>query len=188
MKLTKWFVTTVALAVGTSVLLAQAEKPAEATQTEEKPRYGDLHVETNVGSFKSIEGQGTLRVSFTGTLLVTHLRDGEMKVLSGKLRKEYDKNGRAVYTGTADVEITGKWRGVQWFGTNMKCDWNGHGFMRVSGEFDKDMKTGRYWYGNKPENWMPLPSTTLQSLPVPQANAGADPTIKPKARQGGIGG
>lgn len=151
--------------------------------------FGTLHLQSRLGSFKSIDGEGRLSVRFTGTLLVTNLRDGRMTVRSGRLRKEFDEGGRQVYTGTADVVIDGKWRGVQWFGRDMRAVWWGRGFMRVSGEFVRNPQTGKletgdYWYNN-PEEKMAFPSSNLITLTLPQATMGVDPNVRPRGRRGG---
>lgn len=130
-----------------------------------------------------IDCQGRLDVKFSGTLLVSKLENGELKIVEGKLKKEYDKNGRAVYTGSARIIVTGKWRGVQWFGSDMSAVFYGAGFARITGEFDRNLNTGDYWYDSDPPQ--SFPSASVISLTVPKANYGADTKLKPVPRVGG---
>lgn len=176
-----------ALTVVSLANFAQTATPAQMGSYANRTDFGTMHLQTNLGSFKSIDGEGRLEVKFSGTLLLTKHTDGKIDVISGSLRKEYDKNQRTIYTGTASVVITGKWRGIQWFGKDMVATWWGKGAMRITGEFDRNLKTGDYWYDKK-EEALPFPASTLMSLFLPKPNYGADPNIVPQGRQGGTAG
>lgn len=180
------------LVVG-SVLVMSASNFAQQATPEQMGPYANrkdmetFHMQTKLGSFKVIGGEGRIDFTFKGTLLVSNLTDGEMQIVSGNLKKEYSKNNRTVYTGQARVIITGKYRGIQWFGSDMKAVWYGKGFVRVSGEFDRDLNTGSYWF-EKPGDGMNFPSSSVMSIAVPRPNYGANRDIKPVPRQGGAAG
>lgn len=172
-----------ALAVAAAPNFAQSATPAQMGKFAGRTDMDILHMATKIGSFKIIDGEGRLEFSFKGTLLVSKL-DGQMTILSGSLRKEYDKNQRAVYTGKGTVVIEGKWRGVQWFGDDMNATYWGKGVCRITGEFDRNLETGFYWYRD-PAKKMPFPSSTVIDLRIPAENYGADLNSKPQIRQGG---
>lgn len=169
-----------ALAVAT-YLVAQPATPAQKAGFEGREKFGTMHLQSNLGSYRSIDGEGRLETTFKGTLLVSKL-DGKMNIVSGKLRKEYEGLDRVVYTGQATVVFTGKWRAIQWFGSDMRTVWYGSGFMRISGEFDKNMKTGDYWYDNPAEK-LPFPSSSVFTLTLPRQVSGADQSIVPQGRK-----
>lgn len=178
--------------VATAALMTSPNWAQEATVAQKglyasKEGFGTLHMQCHLGSFKSIDGQGRLEVNFTGTLLVT--RSEKPPILTGNIRKEYDEGGRVCYTGTGKAVIDGKWRGVQWLGSEMTGVWWGTGIMRITGEFWKNpqtgqLETGRYWY-NKEANWQPFPNAGVMNLTLPEVQYGAEPDIKPKVRTGG---
>jgi hypothetical protein len=170
----------------TLVNFAQKATPEQMGSFAGKEGLGTFHMQTKLGSFKLIDCEGRLDVKFSGTLLVSQLEGGTMQVLEGKLRKEYDKSGRAVYTGAARIVVSGKWRGIQWFGSDMNATFYGRGFARITGEFDRNLKTGDYWYEDGEK--MAFPSSSVMSMPVPQANYGADTKLKPTPRVGGTAG
>jgi len=145
-----------------------------------------FHMQTKLGSFKFIDAEGRADVSFSGTLLLTKHEGGSFQIVEGKLRKEYDAKGRTVYTGKGRIVVTGKWRGLQWFGSDMKSVFYGRGFVRLTGEFDRNLNTGDFWYENEPKK--AFPSTSVISLPIPQANYGANKKLKPIPRSGGAAG
>lgn len=169
-----------ALAVAT-YLVAQPATPAQKAGFEGREKFGTMHLQSNLGSYRSIDGEGRLETTFKGTLLVSKL-DGKMNIVSGKLRKEYEGLDRVVYTGQATVVFSGKWRAIQWFGSDMRTVWYGSGFMRISGEFDKNMKTGDYWYENPAEK-LPFPSSSVFTLTLPRQVSGADQSIVPQGRK-----
>jgi hypothetical protein len=165
---------------------AQVATPEQMGAYANKEGFATFHMQTKLGSFKFIDAEGRADVSFSGTLLITKHTDGEFRIVEGKLRKEYDKNGRTVYTGKGRVIVTGKWRGLQWFGSDMTSVFYGHGFVRLTGEFDRNLKTGDYWFDDTEK--MAFPSSNVMSLPIPPTNYGADKTLTPKPRIGGTAG
>ncbi len=111
-----------------------------------------INFTTKIGSFKMVGGaptdppSGHLEMSFTGTLLVVGL-DGQIQV-TGNLKKEYDnaKYKRVAYHGTGKVVIDGKYASAQWFGRDLTGTFKGHGIMRLYGEFDQNLETGKWSY------------------------------------------
>lgn len=138
-----------------------------------------MNLQCNIGSIKCIDGEGRLTINFSGTILIVDLEGQEQ--LTGDYIKEYDKNGRRTYYGTGTITVNGKWRAVQWFGSDMTATWNGRGVMRVSGEFDRNLQTGRYWFDD-PAEYMPFPASATNTVIVPQGNPYVAPGIEPKAR------
>ena len=132
-------------------------KPAPAPVPAKE--YGNLHLETNIGSFRVMgpgpdtPAEGHIEISFTGSLLVSQL-EGKVTT-SGNLVKEYDAAKRQVYFGTGSIVVDGKFRKIQWFGRNMKADFRGIGSFLVFGEFDQNLETGSYYYNDpaKPLPW-----------------------------------
>jgi hypothetical protein len=120
--------------------------------------HGTIYFKTNVGSFKllgvrDLPAEGKLQVSFTGTLLIDRVSQSEPRVTtSGNLRREYSNPARLqeVYHGTGSLVIDGKYTSIQWFGRDMNATWNGFGIARLVGEFDKNLKTGTFWYIQNP--------------------------------------
>jgi len=156
---------------------AQQKNPAGADM---------IFLDSKVGSFKIVGGSptappvGRLEVSFTGTLLVS---DAVGKVeVSGNLKKEYDHHKKVAYHGTGKVIVDGKFFSAQWFGRDMTASFKGTAIVRVYGEFDKDLNTGKYWYGtdlNAKNDWF----TGGQSLLVPQP--AAERRVVPRVRSSG---
>jgi hypothetical protein len=155
---------------------------------------GTLYLKTNVGSFKilgipSRSAEGKIQISFTGTLLINKSTADEPKITTtGNIRKEYDnaQHLQVAYHGTGAMTIDGKFASIQWFGRDMTARWDGFGIARLVGEFDKDLKTGTYWYGENPDDvreW----GTNLRETPVP-GRPGVDYIVVAKARPGGKGG
>lgn len=149
--------------------------------------FGVLHMNTKLGSFKIIDGEGRLEFSFTGTVLITKLKGKATFAQGSKVRKEYDKRGRAVYTGTGKLVVDGTWRGVQWFGKDMEAVFWGKGAARIQGEFDRNLRTGDYWFDDK-DRALPFPASAVMTIFIPPPNYGADPNVKPTPRQGGLAG
>ena len=142
-----------------------------------------LNMETAIGSFKLINGEGTVTFSFEGTVLLVGA-EGDVK-LEGDLKKEFDSKEmkRQSYFGKGRLTIKGKWRGIQWFGTNLKGFVKGKCTIRFNGEFDKNLDTGFYWYGDKFEERRPW-FTSGMTIIVPE-----DPRSNPQpTRRGGYGG
>lgn len=107
--------------------------------------------ETKIGSFKLIGSpevpvRGTLTINFSGTVLISELRGTITPV--GNIRREYqnDKFKKVGYFGKGKLIVQGTMRSVQFFGRDLTGSFKGVGLMRLYGEFDKDLKTGFYWY------------------------------------------
>lgn len=155
-----------------SFVIAQGErKPVQAPPAPrptaqgayQKPDYknmkvssdrDDLWFETNVGSFKilprgDVLPSGDLSFSFTGSVLISELKG--TVVPEGNVRREYfnKERGKEVWFGTGKLTIKGSFRAVQWFGRNLKAKFSGNGYMRLYGEFDKNLDTGYYWFDPK---------------------------------------
>jgi len=137
---------------------------------------------TNVGSFKIIDAVGRVEFTFTGTVLISGY-EGAPPIITGKVRKEHEVGGRAVYNGTGKVVLVGKWRGVQWFGKKMEGVWFGTGVIRVQGEYDKDLKTGELWYDDpKTLIYWPAQGTMDHQLPPRQIPGSSTVTPQPKKK------
>ena len=143
---------------------------------------GIVHFVSNLGSFKVINGEGRLEFEFKGTVLVSKL-EGKVTPSSG-LRVEYDKDGRKIFTGTGRLIIEGKWRGVQWFGSNVRGTWWGKGDIRVVGEFDKNLQTGDYWF-EKADERQSWPANGTITIHLPKGTYGKDADVVPKERKKG---
>lgn len=118
----------------------------------------DLWFETNVGSFKilprgDVLPSGDLSFSFTGSVLISELKG--TVVPGGNVRREYlnKERGKEVWFGTGTLTIKGSFRSVQWFGRNLKAKFSGNGYMRLYGEFDKNLDTGYYWFDAKDKKY-----------------------------------
>jgi len=139
------------------------------------PSQGTAHLWAEVGSF-SLEGIGTVKVKFTGTLLVTSLGGEALPKIAvrGDVRKEFEnaEMGRVAWFGAGDATITGKWRHLVVFGKKIDATWQGAGIAMVYGEFDSQGNTGFITVdGSEPFEWL----GTGQSFYVP---ATADPRLQ----------
>lgn len=149
--------------------------------------YGVLNFQSTLGSFRLVDSggklaEGKVTIEFTGTLLVSGL-EGKLDV-SGNLKKEYDGSGRKVYFGTGKAVIDGKFRAVQLFGRNMKGVWNGVGVAMFYGEFDRNLKTGEFWFNDPKdrENW----GTGGRTVVLPQqSNKPVAPVDRANRKSGG---
>ncbi len=159
-----------------SIAFAQPATPEQRAGVEPNPGFGTMHLQTNLGSFKLVDGKGRAEFTFTGTVLLSQVK-GQASV-TGDVRKEYDARGRQVYSGTGKVVVVGSWRGIQWFGRNMKGFWYGAGVARVGGEFDRNLKTGELWYDD-PKTVMAWPAQGTGDFILPQSGAASH---KPKVR------
>jgi len=170
--------------LGTSVLatasIAQTATPAQREGILANPAFATMHLRASLGSFRLMDGQGRVEVNFTGSLLVSQLQNGKV-TLVGKFEKQYDDRGRQLYYGKGKALITGKFRGIQWFGKDMNLVWFGAGRARLSGEYDKNLKTGELWYDNPKvvTNWPPQGSFDY-TLPRPAA---PKPVVPPRKVQ-----
>lgn len=143
---------------------------AQPATKEQMGRFNDknydiMHMWTNIGTFKIINGQGRADITFSGSMLVSGY-EGDALVIQGKIRKEFSRDGRTVYFGKGRIVFSGKWRAIQWFGEDMKGVWYGNGVIRMRGEFDKDMNTGEFWGRDpKQKNYFPSMGTIDVALP-----------------------
>lgn len=155
-----------------------AQTPSQPVGSE---KTGTIFFRTNIGSFKFINGKGQVNISFKGSVLVSKLK-GTIST-TGNLRKEYDDKGRQVYFGTGTIALNGEFRAIQWFGKSLEGKWTGRGRARFVGEFDKDLKTGEFWYDTNPEKqaW-----GTFREVDVPDiAPARVVPRDRTKTTGGG---
>jgi hypothetical protein len=137
-----------------AVIVAQtppAQTPIDYTKTNVSSERDEFWFETNVGSFKILpRGQtipsGQLTMAFTGSVLISEMK-GTITP-EGNVRREYNnkQRGKEVWFGTGKLTLNGNFRAVQWFGRNLKAKFNGNGFIRLYGEFDKNLDTGYYWF------------------------------------------
>lgn len=175
--------------VGT-MLAASAQEPAGKTKANRTidpndPKYGTIHLRTNLGSFKMLPkaeiAEGRVELDFTGTVLLSNFEGTIEK--SGNIRLEYRGHGREVYFGQGKMVLTGRFRGIQWFGKNMTCTWRGDGIVRLFGEFDKNLFTGEYWYDDPTQKaqW----GTYGVEAEVPQKRVFGTGTPIPRQRGGG---
>lgn len=169
------------------VLALLAASSIDAAQ--EQQRYGTVFLRTRVGSFKmlgvaGLPAEGHIEVSFTGTMLI----NGKPKVTaSGGLRKEYvnEAHEQQAYHGKGSLVIDGKFTAIQWFGRDLKCTWKGFGVARLVGEFDKDLKTGEYWYIQNPGDIHDWGTTlTLITNPPRIGDYKPIPQLRPQAKPG----
>lgn len=164
-----------------SLALAQPATPAQMGKFAGKKGFDIIHMRTKIGTFKMINGQGRADISFSGSMLISQYK-GDPLIVQGSLRKEFDRNGRAVYHGKGRIVLSGSWRSVQWFGQNMTGWWFGNGVIRMRGEFDKDLNTGEYWFQN-PKDVYYFPSMGTIDVAIPfKPVAGSVSPVKPKRR------
>lgn len=144
--------------------------------------HGLAFFNTNVGSFKllginEVPVEGTLDITFKGTVLISNLDKDSTLIISGDVRKEIDdkKLAKQVYFGRGRITICGKWRAVQFFGSDLRARFNGFGYCRLFGEFDKNLDTGYFWFnGDKQQTpW----NTGGMSMVIPRADQ-----VVPKVR------
>lgn len=142
-----------------------------------------INLQTSLGSFKMIDGKGIASFSFEGTVLLINV-EGTVRT-EGNLKLEFDepKMKRKAYYGKGKITVEGKWRGIQWFGSNMTGYVKGEAKIRLTGEFDRNLSTGVFWYGNRTNEKYPWYTTGITAV-VPE-----DPRLSPKpTRRGGYGG
>lgn len=144
--------------------------------------WGIIHFVSNLGSFKCIDGYGRLEFEFKGTVLIANLEGTATP--TGTIREEYSADKRKVYTGAGRLVVEGKWRGVQWFGSNMRGVWWGKGAIRFVGEFDKNLQTGDYWFEklDEKQSW---PAVGTITMFLPRVNYTSDENVVPKEKKKG---
>ena len=133
------------------VLAATAQQPPKPDTS----KTGKLSMKTALGSFKLLGHsdedpvKGHFEFSFTGTVLVSGLAPGATLSTSGAVREEYSdtKHNKREFFGTGKIVVDGTMRSIQWFGRDMSGSFEGRGLFRLYGEFDKQSKTGDYWFG-----------------------------------------
>lgn len=171
-----------ALAAAAAIGSAQAQPatPAQRAGVPADPSFGTMHFRSNVGSFKMIDGQGRVTIDFQGTMLISR-HEGPAPTIEGNLRVEYDNRdrGKRVLFGTGRVTLVGKWRAVQVFGRGLGAVWFGRGVVRLSGEFDRNLETGWYWYDD-PADRNPWPSQGTADFYLPPLRPGGN--VTPRAR------
>ncbi|MGE0001798.1 MAG: hypothetical protein AB7F50_01825 [Fimbriimonadaceae bacterium] len=150
----------------------QPATPTQMAGVKQDPNFGVLHMQTNLGSFRLIDGRGRVEFTFQGTVLISQL-NGTWK-LDGAARKEYEDKGRLILNGRGKMTITGEWRAVQWFGTNMQGVWYGFGTARLQGEFDRNLNTGTYWFEDQTDVRYWLANNVLD-VTVPTRKMGTNP-------------
>lgn len=174
--------------------IAAVAQPANALQRGPVPitdGYGTMNFQTKLGSFRLIDGEGKVDFTFKGTVMVSKLNDaegfGSDVLFTGNVKKEYEGMDRVIYHGEGRCVVVGKWRAVQWFGSNMKGFWYGKGMARFVGEFDRDLNTGQFWYEDpeKRFNWF---ATGVYDAPLPDFRPGVSNASKAKRRTKKSGG
>ncbi|MBL8086532.1 MAG: hypothetical protein JNM85_00505 [Chthonomonas sp.] len=176
-----------AVLLGAALVALAATQPAPEAFRSGVPGttdpQGTLHFETQVGSFKLLDGQGRVDMTFRGTVML-NLKPGANVQTFGKIRKQYEGRGRVVYFGEGRMVFVGKWRSAQFFGKNLKATWFGHGRVRIISEFFKDPKTGelvtgQFWYDDPSdkEYWF---TGGTQEIPLPRPK---EESISPTPRE-----
>jgi hypothetical protein len=171
-------------------LTASAQKPpAIPTNT------GTLSMKATIGSFKLVRhsdqdpAKGHFEVSFSGSLLLSGLDPKGTVQTTGSLRLEYynKQHNERVYYGTGKIVVDGTLLAIQCFGNNIEGTFIGRAIFHLAGEFDKDGKTGAYWYGQfadtRAERQIWETSGTEVKLPEDRIEAPAN-TV-PTPRKGG---
>ncbi|MCC6404616.1 MAG: hypothetical protein IT207_11470 [Fimbriimonadaceae bacterium] len=160
---------------------SQMATPAQMAGVTPDPNFGVLHMQTHLGSFRLIDGRGRVEFTFEGTVLISKLK-GTWK-LDGAARKEYEGHDRLVLNGRGKMTVTGEWRAIQWFGTNMKGVWYGFGTARLQGEFDRNLNTGTYWFEDTKDvrYWL---ANNVIDVTVPTRKMGTNPNAVPKKKGG----
>jgi hypothetical protein len=166
-----------------ALLTVSALAALSTAQATKSPFSDTINLKTSIGSFKLIDGKGTASFSFEGTVLLINA-EGPVKV-EGAVKKEFDdpKMKRVSYFGKGKITVTGSWRGIQWFGSNLNGFVKGKCTIRLTGEFDRNLDTGFYWYGDRVDAKNPWYTSGI-TVPLPE-----DPRMNPKPiRRGGYGG
>lgn len=153
-----------ALAVICSSAMPQPATEAQKSGVRSSANYGTMHLEAPLGSFKIIDGEGRVEMTFSGSMMLSQV-DGNVAV-EGQLSQIYNDRGRKVLYGKGKVVVTGKWRAIQWFGKGMVSTWYGSGIVRLTGEYDRNFNPGKFWYedANNKSDW---PVTASFDYPNP---------------------
>jgi hypothetical protein len=164
-------------------LIAVAQDNEEAApEVNPETDYGTINLATTLGSFRAIDGEGEIEGSFEGTVLFSRV-DGDLEV-TGEVRKEYENEElqRVLYTGNGSFRVDGSWRGIQWFGKNMRATMFGKGVIRVDGEYDRNLETGWYWFDDQTDDRRPWPAEGTIDLRVPEIRPGGLGNVTPQRR------
>lgn len=177
------------VALSASLAFAQPATPEQRGSFPVRDDFSVMHLTTNIGSFKILNGEGKFDFTLRGSVMINRYK-GKPLIIQGNLQKQYEGKDRIVLFGTGRVVMEGTWRGMQWFGRDMKAVWYGKGVARLTGEFDKNLETGWYWYNdpNDKNAWsgqgsfdVPNPPRKAQTPVVPRARD----EIKPGAKKPG---
>jgi hypothetical protein len=143
----------------------------------------DLWFKTNVGSFKimprgDVLPSGELTMTFVGSVLISELKGTVTPV--GNVRREYQnkERGKEVWFGTGKLTVKGSFRAIQWFGRNLDAKFSGNGYMRLYGEFDKNLETGTYWFDPKEKKFW---SNYGSNVGIPEVRNNAGEGVKSRA-------
>ena len=159
------------LALGLTAVAAFGQKPSA-------PANGVLHFTTNIGSLKLFNGDGTVTLHFHGTVLIRGYKG--TPVVAGKIQKEYDSHDRQSYFGDGTFTFDGHFDSIQWFGSDLVGLWNGRGGFRLYGDYDKDLKTGWFWFGEDVANKTAWPTQSGNYYLPPKALQQQTPVLKGK--------
>lgn len=174
------------------VVPAVAQSPEKLKQLEAGPLLtGECWMKAKYGSFKIVSpgdprAYGDIKMSFKGSVLIVNY-DGKIPIVAtGALRKEYENKdrNRVIYYGQGTITLNGRFRAMQWFGSDLDMTWKGMGVCRLQGKLDKDGNTGKYFItGEKQPQWWPADSTLTIMIPRRE-----DTIIAPKVKINPSGG
>lgn len=167
-----------------SAIGSQPATPAQRAGVTAEPGYSTMHLQTQVGSCKFLNGRGRVEISFQGSILLSNVRG--RKEITGNLVRQYNANGRELYYGKGRIVVTGQWRAIQWFGENFRAVWFGQGSVRVSGEYARNPQTGEFetgffWYED-PTKRTAWPAQGTFEYRNPPLEAASGRTVTPRRR------
>lgn len=117
--------------------------------------FDHIFLESKIGSMKIVPpsdfASGHLVMNFEGTVLISGAQ-GTVNY-EGNIKEEYvnEKYKKKVIHGKGKLILDGKFKGLQWFGKNLTADFKGEAIVRLYGEFDRELKTGLFWYEGAPD-------------------------------------
>ena len=180
-----------------AISMSQAQPATAAQRAGVVPSkdFGTMHLYTKIGSCKFLNGEGRLEISYSGSLLLSQFKG--KYTITGNLVRQYNspEHGRELYYGKGTIVLTGKWRGLQWFGRDFTAHWYGAGIARLTGEYyASPTKPGTFESGwvwaddiSKRQAWPAVGSFETRNPPwkvivpkqvVPKRRS--EPTPKPK--------
>lgn len=175
--------TTLAFSAAMGIMAQTGQAPVKGMLSTLDPNTVDtLFMSTKLGSFKLMDGEGRVEISFTGSVLISQLKG--VRSVSGNLRMEYPRNekekatGRELWFGTGKIVIDGGFRAIQWFGRDLSGTWKGHGAARLYGEFDNNLNTGTFYFNSEPTKQFWSPYGSPITLPPPRVAGTQKPTIR----------